>query len=90
MTATMEEQLCFEIKTILLAGHETSAAMLTWSLMELSRNPAALQKVHTGGPHAVQLSLVQALSYTLASHELPSCVTCVSRGEYRRLFCQLS
>lgn len=45
MSATAEEQLGFEIKTILLAGHETSAAMLTWSLMELTRNPEALQKV---------------------------------------------
>ena len=45
MTATVEEQLCFEIKTILLAGHETSAAMLTWTLLELTRNPECLQKV---------------------------------------------
>ena len=45
MNDTVEEQLCFEIKTILLAGHETSAAMLTWSLMELIRNSEALQKV---------------------------------------------
>ena len=45
MTATVEEQLCFEIKTILLAGHETSAAMLTWTLLELTRNPDCLQKV---------------------------------------------
>ncbi len=47
MSATVEEQLCFEIKTILLAGHETSAAMLTWSLLELTRNPDCLQKVTT-------------------------------------------
>ena len=26
-------------QTFVLAGHETSAAMLTWSLFELSRNP---------------------------------------------------
>jgi len=45
ITATVEEQLCFEIKTILLAGHETSAAMLTWSLLELTRHPDCLQKV---------------------------------------------
>ena len=45
LTPTVEEQLCFEIKTILLAGHETSAAMLTWSLLELTRNPDCLQKV---------------------------------------------
>ena len=45
MSPTVEEQLCFEIKTILLAGHETSAAMLTWTLLELTRNPDSLQKV---------------------------------------------
>ncbi|KAL3162845.1 hypothetical protein ABBQ32_009299 [Trebouxia sp. C0010 RCD-2024] len=45
LSPTVEEQLCFEIKTILLAGHETSAAMLTWTLLELTRNPDCLQKV---------------------------------------------
>ena len=46
LNATVEEQLCFEIKTILLAGHETSAAMLTWTLLELTRNPDCLHKVN--------------------------------------------
>eukprot|EP00884_Botryococcus_braunii_P016181 jgi/Botrbrau1/3246/Bobra.174_1s0018.1 len=41
----LEEQLCFEIKTFLLAGHETSAAMLTWSLAELTHDPARMAKV---------------------------------------------
>lgn len=45
MSPSVEEQLCFEMKTILLAGHETSAAMLTWTLLELTRNPDCLQKV---------------------------------------------
>jgi len=38
----LETQLCFEVKTFLLAGHETSAAMLTWSLYELGRGDARL------------------------------------------------
>jgi len=41
----LETQLCFEMKTFLLAGHETSAAMLTWSLFELSGNAKALEAV---------------------------------------------
>lgn len=47
-TAASEVQLCYEIKTFLLAGHETSAAMLCWSLFELSQSPEALQKVRWG------------------------------------------
>ena len=45
--AEVETQLCYEIKTFLLAGHETSAAMLTWTTHELSRAPAALAEVET-------------------------------------------
>lgn len=40
-----EVQLCYEIKTFLLAGHETSAAMLTWTFYELSRQSKALKMV---------------------------------------------
>jgi cytochrome P450 len=41
-------QLSFELKTFVLAGHETSAAMLTWSLYELSINPSVMQAVKVG------------------------------------------
>lgn len=44
-TAASEVQLCYEVKTFLLAGHETSSAMLCWSFYELSQNQAALDKV---------------------------------------------
>lgn len=45
----MEKQLCYEVKTFVLAGHETSAAMLTWTLYELSRHPRELQWVQEEG-----------------------------------------
>ena len=48
MTPGLEQQLCYEIKTFLLAGHETSAAMLSWSLYELTQHPDALAKVRRG------------------------------------------
>lgn len=48
-SAVIETQLCYEIKTFLLAGHETSAAMLMWSVYELGRNEQARQKVSRDG-----------------------------------------
>lgn len=39
------KQVRDEIKTFVLAGHETSASMLTWSLFELASNPDILAKV---------------------------------------------
>ena len=44
-SAALEKQLCYEIKTFLLAGHETSAAMLTFSLVELLHNNDIRAKV---------------------------------------------
>ncbi len=34
-----------EVKTFILAGHETSASMLAWTLYELTNNPECLEKV---------------------------------------------
>lgn len=48
--AGLEQQLCYEVKTFLLAGHETSAAMLTWSVWEMMQpeNKDMLAKVGGG------------------------------------------
>jgi len=43
----LERQLCFDFKTFILAGHETSAAMLAWSLLECSRNSKIRDKVRS-------------------------------------------
>lgn len=40
-------QIRDEIKTFILAGHETSASMLTWALKELSQNKEQLDKLRT-------------------------------------------
>ena len=34
-----------EIKSFLLAGHETSASMLTWTMFELTQNPGVAARV---------------------------------------------
>ena len=46
----LEDQLCYEVKTLLLAGHETSASMLTWSVLELIQHPAAAEQVRSREP----------------------------------------
>jgi cytochrome P450 len=61
----IETQLCYELKTFLLAGHETSAAMLMWSVYELSRNPGARDKVRQmqGAKHR-ELGLIACFNET--------------------------
>ena len=39
------EQLRDEIKSFILAGHETSASMLTWTVYQLTQNPRCLEHV---------------------------------------------
>jgi cytochrome P450 len=39
------KQLRDDLMTMLIAGHETTAAVLTWALFELTRNPDTLKKV---------------------------------------------
>lgn len=42
---SMVQQLRDDIKTMLLAGHETSAALLTWATFELMKSPAVHAEV---------------------------------------------
>lgn len=52
-TRAVEKQLCYEVKTFVLAGHETSAAMLAWSVYELQRRPDALARVREEADQAM-------------------------------------
>lgn len=40
-----DKQLRDDLMTMLIAGHETTAAVLTWTLFALMQNPAELAKV---------------------------------------------
>jgi len=44
-SAELEKQLCYELKTFLLAGHETSASMLTLTLLEVLHDPVHSQRI---------------------------------------------
>jgi cytochrome P450 len=44
-TPISDEDIRDELYTVLLAGHETTAAALAWALYELGRNPAVLTKL---------------------------------------------
>ena len=39
-----DKQLRDDLMTMLIAGHETTAAVLTWTLFALVQHPAALEK----------------------------------------------
>jgi cytochrome P450 len=65
---SLEEQLCYEIKTFLLAGHETSAAMLTWSTYELIQGNGARELV------------VQEATEVRSGHSVPAAAAAVCRG----------
>jgi cytochrome P450 len=40
-----DEQICDEMRTFLLAGHETTSSTLQWALYHLSKNPEVVKKI---------------------------------------------
>ena len=64
-----DAQLCDEVMTLFLAGHETTAVVLTWTLYLLSRRPGVERTLHDEvdrvlGEGEPTFADVQALSYT--------------------------
>lgn len=77
----LETQLCYEIKTFLLAGHETSAAMLTWSVFELSQSKEYMRKVGEPFRPCAPAHTSSSHSHDIAS-SLPYRAMCVIHDVY--------
>ena len=56
------EQIRDEVKTFILAGHETSASMLTWSLFEATQSRDVMTKILEEGRSVYRASALEALS----------------------------
>ncbi|MGY4098153.1 cytochrome P450 [Nocardia sp. R16R-3T] len=62
-TAITDDDLCQQLRALLVAGHETTATSLVWALFHLHREPAALRRLraelHAAGPDATALELAK-------------------------------
>lgn len=63
------DHLCDEVMTLILAGHETTGAALSWTWYLLSRNPEARSKLHAEldqvlGRRVLALDDLERLPYT--------------------------
>ncbi|MEV6334411.1 cytochrome P450 [Nocardia vinacea] len=60
-TSITDDDLCDQLRTLLVAGHETTATSLVWALFHLHREPEALQRLRAeldaAGPDASPLEL---------------------------------
>nr|WP_234390647.1 cytochrome P450 [Nocardia suismassiliense] len=65
-TAITDDDLCDQLRTLLVAGHETTATTLVWALFQLHRAPEALARLRAelraAGPDATPVELA-ALPY---------------------------
>lgn len=76
-------QMRDEIKTFLLAGHETSSMMLTWALYELSRHPADLARVRAEAEKLPPLGAGAPLPDAETMKELLAFTDCVLKETLR-------
>ena len=64
-----DKELIDEVLTLIVAGHETTAAALTWTWYLVSRNPQAAERLQeeadrTASSEALRLDAAEALSFT--------------------------
>ncbi|MEV5836596.1 cytochrome P450 [Nocardia sp. NPDC052112] len=62
-TSITDDDLCEQLRTLLVAGHETTATSLVWALFHLHREPEALRRLRAelraAGPEATPLELAR-------------------------------
>ncbi|WP_405159772.1 cytochrome P450 [Nocardia sp. NBC_01499] len=62
-TALTDDELCEQLRTLLVAGHETTATTLVWALFHLHRDPATLEplraELRAAGPDADPVELAR-------------------------------
>ena len=56
-----DRELRDELVTLLVAGHETTAAALSWALLELARDPAAQARLADGEPGLAEAAVSETL-----------------------------
>ena len=60
-TGLTDSELRDELMTLLVAGHETTAAALSWALIELARQPAAQARLAAGEPGLADAAVTETL-----------------------------
>ena len=56
-----DAELRDELMTLLVAGHETTAAALSWALTELAKDPAAQERLAAGEPGLAEAAITETL-----------------------------
>ncbi|WP_169542123.1 cytochrome P450 [Solirubrobacter soli] len=60
-TAMSDREVRDQLMTLLLAGHETTATGLAWTLDLLTRNPEVLRRAHSGGDEYLRAVVAESL-----------------------------
>ena len=60
-TELSDRELRDELMTLLVAGHETTAAALSWALVEVARDPRAQARIADGEPGLAEAAVTETL-----------------------------